>query len=169
MKKLLTLCLVLFATVSMQAQSIVGQWATILEEGEQNVALLLGFDSNKDAIMKILIEMYDKELGTMNFSVTVEGKYKVKGDQLTLMLNKDKVDVEVGEIEWSAEMQKAIDENPATADMIINMMKAEMDKEKNTFVEDFEKKEEMTIISVTDTELILNSGDENMTFKKFEN
>lgn len=167
MKKLLTLCISLLAAINLEAQSIIGSWVTIQEQNGQNIAILFGFEADNSAIMKTIYEINDEDLGVLNLELTVEGTYTLSGKKLTLKLDKNTLETSLGDVEWSDNAKQVIKKDPKQENFLRKTIEDHFAAEKSSYAEDLEENEEMTVISLTKTELVLKSEDDTMTFKKF--
>ncbi len=157
----------LLGAISLQAQSLAGSWVTILEEGGNNIAVLFGFDEADNTIVKTIYEIHDKGMGTVNLELTAEGKYKVNGKKLMLHLDKNKTEVGIGDVEWTDQMKAKFKQDPNLEKTIRQTLKNKFEEQKDAFTEELFTDEEMTIISLTSTALVLKSEDDTMTFKRF--
>ena len=154
--KLLTLLLLLMATVATQAQTLTDKiWIADVSDDESDVALIMSFEGSECAIIVALEEVDEEEDGmkiTMNARLLVQGTYSVNGDQLTLSLDTDNAKSDI-----SFDIEGVDD---ATRALVKSTMESAIDKEKdnlNNALKAFVPTSTThTIFSLTDTELVLD-------------
>lgn len=156
--KLLTLLLLLMATVATQAQTLTDKiWIADVSDDESDVALIMSFEGGECAIIVALEEVDEDEDEdgmkiTMNARLLVQGTYSVNGDQLTLSLDTDNAKSDI-----SFDIEGVDD---ATRALVKSTMESAIDKEKdnlNNALKAFVPTSTThTIFSLTDTELVLD-------------
>lgn len=167
MKKLLVLCMMFLGAVGLEAQNITGSWVTILEENGANVAVLFGFDDNSNSIMKTIFEIHDQDMGVINLELTVEGTYQVNGKKLKLNPDKKTAEVSIGDVEWTEQMKAKFKKNPDLEKSTRKILKDKFEEQKAAFVDELVSETDMTIVSMSSTDLVLKSEDDVMRFKRF--
>ncbi len=164
MKKIILLSMMLVATISMSAQSIVGKWNT--KDNDSKMDITFNFKANGNMEMEISIQEFDKEVGTINIAMIFGGTYTKTNTTLSLRLDKDNVKINIPYIDWSDEIKAMIKENPEAESYIMSEVTKAMEESKSEMTSDFDDVEEMTIVSLSQNTLELKSGDDIQTFKR---
>lgn len=60
----------------------------------------------------MLMSHFDPEIGAMEFSLNMPGKYKRNGNTLTLKMNSPKSELKLSKIEFTSEMEVFFEDNP---------------------------------------------------------
>lgn len=169
MKKMFFLCLMTLLTWGAQAQTLEGSWATLLsnDDDEMQATLVLAFVKPNDAAMVISFEGNDKDMGKIEFQLAMGGTYVQHGNKLTLNLDKDSSEVEMKNWEPTEEAAALFEQDPDTKKAMINAMTELLNTQKDSLVSAFGR-EEMTIVSLEADEMVLQSVDEKITFKRVE-
>lgn len=164
-KTFLLMALMLLTVGSMQAQSLYGKWQTDMSDDEMNAQMFFTFSQSGTCDMSIAIVLEDDEMGSMEFLFTLPGTFTRTGDQLHIELDKSRIQMKLGEMKWKGEMAEMA-KDPATKELIENMLKAEMEKQKNDKANEFPDDLDCTIKQLTSTTLELEEDNDIMTFKR---
>ncbi len=168
MKKVLFLLLMAVMTAGkLSAQDILGEWVTTFADAEQTVAFTLGFNKDKTANIRVVIDATDPEIGSMTMRIELSGTYSVDGDQLKLVSDAKKADVKLIGMKLKGEMGEAA-KDPATEKMIRSMLEQQLGTQKVEMLAGVPINTTLTIVSKTDDKLTLleNGTEEAMEFMK---
>ena len=168
MKKTLFLLLMAVMTAGkLSAQDILGEWVTTFADAEQTVAFTLGFNKDKTANIRVVIDATDPEIGSMTMRIELSGTYAVDGDQLKLVSDAKKADVKLIGMKLKGEMGEAA-KDPATEKMLRSMLEQQLGTQKVEMLAGFPINTTLTIVSKTDDKLTLleNGTEEAMEFMK---
>ncbi len=168
MKKLVTVTMLLFAALTIQAQSIIGSWSFPVEVQGEKVNLIMTFNADKTANYELLTTNESEELGALTFSFVVKGTYVVDGKDLTLYLNNKDCDIDFVEIQWSEALKASFKENPEREKTIINNMRGAMEKGKSKFLRTVDEVNEFNIDKITATTLELSDDDQAVTLTRVQ-
>ena len=147
------------------AQSLLGTWKLPVPVEGVATNLYLTFSAGQKTTMKTVVNMSDKEFGNIEVTATIPGTYILKGKTITMRLNSQAADVKLTKIQLNSDLAKLYKESPEmkkTLDNSFNEMKVEMKNElkKQSLNEDLE------ILSLTNSALKINGGDDVLTFTK---
>ena len=168
MKKTLFLLLMAVMTAGkLSAQDILGEWVTTFADAEQTVAFTLGFNKDKTANIRVVIDATDPEIGSMTMRIELSGTYAVDGDQLKLVSDAKKADVKLIGMKLKGEMGEAA-KDPATEKMLRSMLEQQLGTQKVEMLAGVPINTTLTIVSKTDDKLTLleNGTEEAMEFMK---
>lgn len=168
MKKLIFMCAMLFAVLGANAQSEVGTWMSLMEEEDANLAVIIGMAADHSSILKLVVEAKDGEIGNINVIADAEGTYKRNGDKLLFDINADDLKISIGDVEWSEDVKKEIDENKELEEYILSIFKKGVEENKGEIVDKIKKISSLTILSIDDETMVLKDNDDVLTFKKVQ-
>ena len=150
--------------VTAQAQSLTGKtWVSDISTNDMpDTGLVMTFDDDGTCAMGMVsTQSVDKETDLdMNLTFVCPGIYLLDGDQLNMMIDTSKADLE---FEFDSETL-----DKSTIDLFTSLLRPELEKEKpemiKQFIEDLPAVSEYTIVSLTDGELTLSDGETERTF-----
>ena len=168
MKKLVTVTMLLFAALTIQAQSLIGRWKDPMEVQGEKVSLIMTFNADKTASYELLTTNESEELGVLTFSFVVKGTYVVDGKDLTLYLNNKDCDIDFVEIQWSEALKASFKDDPEREGTIINNMRGAMENGKSKFLSSVDEVNEFNIDKITYTTLDLSDDDMAVTLTRIK-
>ena len=168
MKKLIFMCAMLFAALGANAQSELGVWMTLIEEDDANIAVVIGMEADKSAIMKLIVEAKDDEIGTINVLVDAEGTYTRNGDKLLFNINADDMKISIGDVEWSEDVKKDIGENEELEELLLSAFRKSMEENKGELIDKMKDISSLTILSIDNETMTIKDNDDVLTFKKVQ-
>ena len=146
--------------------SLLGTWKTTVPVDGVDLNFYLTFSAGQITTMKYVINMRTDELGNIESTATIPGTYILKGKTITMRLNSQAADVKLTKIQLNSDLAKLYKESPEmkkTLDNSFNEMKMEI---KNTIKKLSISSGDMEIISLTNSALKINGGDDVLTFTK---
>ncbi len=146
--------------------SLLGTWKTTVPVDGVAINFYLTFSAGQITTMKYVINIRTDELGNIESTATIPGTYILKGKTITMRLNSQAADVKLTKIQLNSDLAKLYKESPEmkkTLDNSFNEMKMEI---KNTIKNLTISSGDMEIISLTNSALKINGGDDVMTFTK---
>ena len=155
--KRLTFCVLAMMAICVQAfaTDITGKWKTTLEDDGTEIPCSLTI-SKSDILFSIDMEEDDDEMGIISMSMKIPATYTIVGNKLNITLNKEGVQLKVGELKPKNEELKGLLENEDTKGMVMSMLEGILDVYKDRMVsEDNFLGGELTIKEVTPTTLTL--------------
>ena len=166
MKKVVLFTLMLVVAMGMQAKSLNGKWKTIMEENGQKMEFHFTF--NKSILeMTVVIRHADPEVGTFTVSVTSPLTYTLNGDTLKIKPDGGEVTVNIDKIEFVGEIATVVQEHPEVEKLINEQLKKNLEETKGEMAKALPTDGYLTIVSQTDTQLILrDEADKEMIFSK---
>ena len=151
------LVLMLCAVVSMQAQSLIGNWKTTITDNDEKMDFYFMF-YQKTLDMKVTVHMVDND-GKMTLSVSVPGNYTVDGSTLSLKMKPDDVVINIEALEFEG---KVIDmSDPEIKELWMGMILPMIEEHKTELIKDLPIDGELEIKSLTSNELILITDGDN--------
>ena len=168
MKKLVTVTMLLFAALTIQAQSLIGRWKYPMEVQGEKVSLIMTFNADKTASYELLTTNESEELGVLTFSFVVKGTYVVDVKDLTLYLNNKDCDIDFVEIQWSEALKASFKDDPEREGTIINNMRGAMENGKSKFLSSVDEVNEFNIDKITYTTLELSDDDMAVTLTRIK-
>ena len=154
MKKLFFVLMTCLFAMSMQAQSLIGTWKTAMIEDGQKMDFYFIF-AKSTLTMKGVVNSNDPEVGEIVISVNVPCTYTRKGDKVNVKTNPNKAKINIDKMKFSPEMESMVKDNPGMKKMIENMMKQAMENSKGEIVNGFPSGGDLTIVTLTNTNLSL--------------
>lgn len=162
--------LVLIASMSMQAQSLVGKWKTQLTENGQKMDCVFTYKENKTFNMKMKVAANDPEVGTIHMSMSTNGKYVHKADssKLELTMNAKSARLDIDRIEFASRLRTTIGMVPGMEETVRKELNKTLDGRKDELLESIPANGMMIIEKLTDTELVLKDKDDGqkVVFKR---
>ena len=163
-KNLFTLLLLLATVVTVQAQSLTGKtWLSDISSDDMpDTGLIITFDEDGTCAMGMVsVQSIDEETAlTMDMTFVCPGIYILDGDQLSMMIDTSKAELE---FDFDSETL-----DKPSLDLFTSMLRPEIEKEKpemiKKFIEDLPAVSDFTVVSITDSELTLNDGETERTF-----
>ena len=168
-KTLIILALLISAAMGVQAQSLLGTWkgATETDSDGDKTTMFYIFKTGNKIDMKMLFETEDDEIGKMAFAYTMPGTFTRNGQLLTIHFNPKQSKAKLEKIIFTAEMEEEFKSMPAMKDMVLKMLQEQIDKEmKEQFENDTPFDGDATIKQLTATKLVLDDGDETLSFTR---
>ena len=168
MKKVLLLLLMAVMTIGkLSAQDVQGEWVTTFADEEQSVAFTLGFNKDKTANIRVVIDATDEEIGNMTMRIELVGTYSVEGDQLTLKSDSKNAELKLIGMKLKGEMGDAV-KDPQMEKMIRGMIEQQLNSQKVDMLSSVPINTTYTIVSLADDKLTLleNGTEEAMEFTK---
>ncbi|MBR4921214.1 MAG: hypothetical protein IKZ62_07865 [Prevotella sp.] len=165
---MMTTVLLLTVVMGLQAQSIVGTWETVIETDDNDkVTVDVTFEQGNDVLIKGQLKIGEGEEGTMVMSVTFPGTYQQNGQTLTLNFDANKGKINIDEAIFPKEVEDLLADDPDKRKDVLKMMQDQVDESLAKELGDSLPLDgDLTIVKLTDTELVLNDGDDNVTFTK---
>ena len=149
--------------------SLIGTWKTDVEidkDGYKGTCFFT-FKTGNKVDMKILMEAEDKEVGKMVLGFTIPGSFTRNGQKLTTHFNPKLGKAKIEKIVFTAEVEKLFKDMPSMKNQMLKTLQEELDKEmKERFENGTPLEGESTIKQLTATKLVLDDGDEIMTFTR---
>lgn len=166
-KTILTIMLAMAAMLSMQAQTITGKWIThiIDEEAEEMVSHILVFEGN--LMRQALLGMSSMEgVGDVSVFVAVPAQDYTPGSKvLNFHFNPAQAEMQLQGVDFIDEIKNVIKENPAKEEQLKQIVFDSLDKNKQQMAEEGLLSGKYTVVSATDTKLVLKDPEgESMTF-----
>ena len=165
MKKIVLFTLILFVAMSIQAQSLIGNWktkATIDENGDA-ITWFFTFKNNNEFVMKMYMETTDKEVGTIGFGLTLRGTYKRNGNTVNVTVDPKKSKGKLEKTNFTGEMADLVNESPEMKKTVTDMLQKQVNKDlTEKFANVMPLDGDLTINKLTSTYLELQSDDELM-------
>lgn len=168
MKKLIFMCAMLFAVLSANAQSEQGTWMTLMEQDDANIGVIIGMAGDHSAILKLVVESKDEEIGSINVIVDAEGTYTRNGDKLLFDINADDMKISIGEVEWSEDIKKDLGENKELEKMLLSVFRQSVVDNKGELVDMMKGISSLTILSIDKETMVIKDNDDVLTFKKVQ-
>jgi hypothetical protein len=168
-KKLFMFSLMLFAAMSIQAQSLIGTWKTATEIDEDGDATSWTFTFKKGNLMtlKMTMSSSDEEVGAFEFGLSIPGSYKRTGNSLSLSLDPSKANGKIEKMEFKGEMATLINSSAEMKKTVTDMLQTQVDQElKKNFSDELPFDGEIIIVSLTSTTLELQADDELLKFTR---
>lgn len=149
--------------------SLIGTWKTVVEidkDGYKGTCFFT-FKTGNKVDMKILMEAEDKKVGKMLLEYTIPGSFTRNGQKLTIHFNPKLGKAKIEKIVFTAELEKLFKDMPSMKNQMLKTLQEELDKEKKELFENGTPLEgEYTIKQLTATKLVLDDGDDIMTFTR---
>ena len=164
-KRFVIFALMLMAAVGMQAQSLIGSWKTVMTEDGEKMDMYFIFKQSTFTI-KGTISQTDPEVGTFTASLLLPGTYTRSGNTLNLKTNPEQVDFHLDKMDFNDEVTKALNEMPEMKKTINEMVEKSLSEGKAELAKSLAIEGEVTIESLTATELILVEDDQRITFTR---
>lgn len=161
--------LLLTVAMELQAQSLVGTWETVIEtDDNEKVTVDVTFGQGNDVLIKGQLKIGNGEDGTMVMSITIPGTYQLNGQTLTLNFDANKGKITIDEAVFPKEVEDLLADDPEKKGELLKMMQNQVDESlAKEFGDSLPLDGDMTIVKLTDTELILDDGgDEKVSFTK---
>ena len=147
----------LCAVVSMQAQSLIGNWKTSITDNDEKMDFYFMF-YQKTLDMKVTVHMVDND-GKIILSVSVPGNYTVDGSTLSLKMKPDDVVINIEALEFEG---KVIDmSDPEIKELWMGMILPMIEEHKTELIKDLPIDGELEIKSLTSNELVLITDGDN--------
>ena len=146
--------------------SLIGTWKIPVPAKGAVSNLYLTFSAGQKTTMKYVMNIRTDELGNIESTATIQGTYILKGKTITMRLNSQAADVKLTKIQLNSDLAKLYKESPEmkkTLDNSFNEMKMEI---KNTIKNLSISSGDMEILSLTNSVLKINGGDDVLTFTK---
>lgn len=161
--------LMLFAAMSIQAQSLIGTWktgTTIDDDGDATTWIFI-FKSNNEFTLKMTMSTSDEEVGTIEFGLTMPGTYKRSGDVISLTVDPNKSQGKIEKMNFTGEMAALVNESAEMKKTVMDMLQKQVDTElKKNFADQLPFDGDLTITKLTSTTLELLSDDEMLKFTR---
>ena len=165
-KRFAIFALMLMAAVGMQAQSLIGTWKTTMNDDDGGqVEMYVIFNQRTFTIKGVFAES-DPEVGSVTGSVTLPGTYTRSGNTLNLKIDPEQADLRLDKIEFTDEVNKTLEEMPEMKKTITGILEQSINEGKADIVKSLSLEGELTIESLTATQLILDDHDEKVTFTR---
>ena len=116
--------------------------------------------------IKGTISQTDPEVGTFTASLLLPGTYTRSGNTLNLKTNPEQVDFHLDKMDFNDEVTKALNEMPEMKKTINEMVEKSLSEGKAELAKSLAIEGEVTIESLTATELILVEDDQRITFTR---
>ena len=166
----MTIILLLAVVMGLQAQSLVGTWETTIETEEGKLTVDVTFEQGNDVIIKARMRIGNGEDGTMLMSVNFPGTYQKDGETLTLNFDSSKGKITIEDAVFPKEVEEMFAEDPEQKETLLKMLQGQVDESlAKEFGDSIPLDGDMTIVKLTDTELILDDGgDESVSFTRIK-
>lgn len=164
MKKVTLLFVMLLTTLIASAQSIVGNWETTLQDKDTSILCLMTFNGNKTMAMKMSTDIVDQDLGTITLAAKVDGTYQKNGETLSLNFDTESITMEIEDLNFKEEVKEMMEANPAIEKQITDMLGEGLKAGLEEMVKSFPLNGDSTIKEVSNQQLILIEGDEDIVF-----
>ena len=170
-KTILTIMLAMAAMLSLQAQTITGNWIThvIDEESEETVTYILVFGGNR---MKqaMVAEAPLEGVGNVSLYFSVPAQEYTPGSGfLNFHFDPSQTEMLLYSIDFINELKAAVKDNPEKEKQLQEIVFNAFDKNKQQMAEEGLLSGKYTVVSATDTKLVLKDPEgESMTFKRPE-
>lgn len=166
-KSILTMMLALMAMLSMQAQTITGKWITHIvdEEAEEMVSHILVFEGN--LMRQAMFAMSSMEgVGDVSIAVTVPAQDYTPGSKvLNFRFDPTQAEMQLQGVDFIDEIKNVIKENPAKEEQLKQIVFDALNKNKQQMAQEGLLSGNYTVVSATDTKLVLKDPEgESMTF-----
>ena len=160
----------MLVSMGIKAQSVVGAWAATQEEDGMNMAIILGLDKANNSIVKLLVEVKEDEVGTINVEATCEGTYTFDGSTLKLQIDENNTTVGLGDIEWSESMKQAFAAKPELETTIRSSIEGAMQEQMGSMKAGIKELSQLTVVSISENSMDLKAmgDDEIITFNKVQ-
>lgn len=164
MKKIIVFLFAIVSTIA-NAQSLIGQWASLQPIEEQPAYLIMQFEEKDSVGLGLLFEM-EQEGNKIKITVTCDGTFEQEEEELSLNFIdstvKGSCDIDLSEdlkSQLTDEINSQIDE----------LKKQLVDEIKKKFVQILPMLKALEIIDLTEKELKVTTGSFEMTFTKIVN
>lgn len=169
--KRLTICVLAMMAICVQAfaTDITGKWKTTLEDDGTEIPCVITV-TKSDILFSVDMEEDDDEMGLISMSIMIPASYTIEGDKLNITLNKEGVEIKLGELKPKSEELKNLFENEETKGMVMSLLEGALDSYKDKMIgEDNFLGGELTIKEVTPTTLTLqDETGENVIFTRIQ-
>lgn len=149
--------------------SLIGTWNTVVETDKDGYkgTCFFTFKTGNKVEMKILMEAEDKEVGKMVLGYTIPGSFTRNGQKLTIHFNPKLGKAKIEKTVFTAEVEKLFKDMPSMKNQILKTLQDGFVKEMKELYDNGTPLEgEFTIKQLTATKLVLDDGDEIMTFTR---
>ena len=146
MKKIIVFLFAIVSTIA-NAQSLIGQWASLQPIEEQPAYLIMQFEEKDSVGLGVLFEM-EQEANKIKITVTCDGTFEQEEEELSLNF----ID---STVKGSCDIDLSEDRKSQLTDEI-----------KKKFVQILPMLKALEIIDLTEKELKVTTGSFEMTFKK---
>ncbi len=159
--------LLLMAMVGVQAQSLLGTWKTTMADDDgEDMECYITFSAGQKMTMKLIQNMSDDDMGVFELTVTIPGTYTMKDKTISLNMNTQRTDVKFTKMKFNSETEQMFKEMPQLKKLFVEELDKAMEKSKDELKGDLPLDGDMTVISLTNTTLKVESGKDVMTFTK---
>ncbi|MBO7580753.1 MAG: hypothetical protein J6T38_04435 [Bacteroidaceae bacterium] len=165
-KTMMTWVLALAAILSMQAQSLEGNWQSEKQMEGVKMDYFLNFEGNQ--MSQSVVFTCEKEIGTVSilFSVPAQS-YTPGATQLKFAFDASKTEVKFKEVKFNEASKEAIKENPSLENLMKQLVLDDFEEQKETVAKQFLFRGERTIANQTAQSFELKDSDGNTyLFKK---
>ena len=168
-KTFIILVLLISAAMGVQAQSLVGTWKGVTETDDDGdkTTMFYVFKLGNKVDMKMLFETEDDEIGKMEFAYSMPGTYTRNGQEMTVHFDPKQSKAKLEKIVFTAELVEEFKTNPEMKDLVLDMLQEEINKEmKKQFENETSYDGDLTIKQLTATKLVIEDGDETLSFTR---
>jgi hypothetical protein len=166
-KTILTIMLAMAAMLSLQAQTITGMWVSYVvdEEAQEALGHVLNFQGNQVRQgLSAASEMGGVGTITLLFFAPAQ-EYAPSTKIINFQFDPAQVDMRLSDIEFIDELKNAIKENPAKEEELKQIVYNALAPNKDQMAKEGLLSGKYTIVSATDTKLVLKDPEgESMTF-----
>ncbi len=165
-KRMIIITLLLMTMVNIQAQSLLGTWKTTMTVDGDVMMCNLSFSAGQKTTLKMEQVMNFDEMGVFELTITFPGTYIMKDKTITMNLNTQSFDCKFTKMQFGSEFEKMFKEMPELRKMCDDELNKALEEVKKNLRGGVPIDGDMEILSLTNTILKLQTGDDVLTFER---